>query len=99
MTFNEWLRQELQERGLEGDNLETVLELVKKDEALSVFESRRWDDKIDGYSVGIRASVWFTARQVSIDWIDANLPNAFSVLSFWNRSSKLLDFCKQHSSL
>lgn len=79
MTFEDKARELMSERGMFPNDIETVLERIKNDEANESLKSR-WHDHIEGYPQPVTtALLWFTVRTHVVEWIDEHKPN------FWFR--------------
>jgi len=76
MTFREWGRKYLEERGMFEQQARIVLEDMEADPANEAMAGR-WKDHIEGYPTSMLAVMAVALNRAAVEWIDANLPKAW----------------------
>lgn len=75
MTIEEKIRALLDEHGA-GGYADKLIELAKSDKSLAEM-SKRWADDINEYPQIILIQTWINVKEITLKWIDENLPKAF----------------------
>ena len=84
MTFNEYVLQMLFANGLVKSQAEAVLERAKNHKLLLPMKDRL-NEECDGYPDSIKALVWISVKQVTLEWINESLPHAWFKPLFENK--------------
>lgn len=74
MTFEEKITSMLQERMLPEEAIKEVFaQLVEFQPSMK----SRWHEQYEGYPAMILNGVWISAKDIALEWIDKNKPQAF----------------------
>ena len=76
MTIEDKIREMLVEHGMFENDAAAVVETMKADEANEPM-AHRWNDNIEDYPPSILVVLWMEARNVALEYIDANCPKAW----------------------
>jgi len=87
MTFNEAMKNMMVENGMFPQQADSVL-LLAKDHALLDTMKGRMDEQTDGYPPIMLPVVWVSMQAIALEWIEANLPNAWYKPMFQNNMPK-----------
>ena len=79
VTFEKFIYSRLSERGLMGNDLETVLARIKSNPDNSTL---RWSDDVEHYSPLLKTTVWLIAKQSALAYIDETCPRAWFRIMF-----------------
>lgn len=75
MTFEQYMRNALFERGMLEPWIDQVMERTKADPANEAMD--RWTDQVEGYPDQFAAFIWYSTKRHALQWIDENLPRAW----------------------
>jgi len=77
MSFELWVRAELQKNGLSETDSVAVLDIAKEDDAFTSTFKGRWNDDINGYPPMIKSLVWMSLKPIALQWCEDNCPEAW----------------------
>ena len=76
MTWADWIKKQLQDRGLFESDAEKILEAIKSAPENAAMATR-WNDSTDNYPPQMQSVVWLSVKSIAFEWIDENQPNAW----------------------
>jgi hypothetical protein len=80
-TFNQYLRHQLENSGLQPQHIEAVMPVIMESEEMSNMKGR-WNDQVDGYPMGFAKLIMPLARPLVYKWISENIPHAWFRAAF-----------------
>ena len=76
MTFEDKIKELLENHGMFGRQITEVLSYAKNHELLKTIEGK-WHEDIEGYPQTMVTVIWLSMKVIVIEWIDAECPQAF----------------------
>ncbi len=76
-TIEGKLKDRLVANGMFPEQAQAVIDMAKNRTDLFPDMESRWADEVEGYPQQAIAVLWFGIKHIALEWIDANLPQAW----------------------